>query len=386
MQENYNYLSEEDYRKKLEECSAEEISESTIHCIFEGINRGYESDVKAFLEQLDENQEKKIRAILPNVKEFQSNEKGVSFSVLCLILHSFLKNKMSDKTGDYVIRTMPHLYEKKNYKECNDYFRKYVISVLMVMDNIKFFNYGEPEQLSKFRDMCEEISKQLVNEKLSDLEMANIASLTRWLSDGKRVDENIIAPQEIKNEKLEVIETSKEKSINEQDEGDIKKTKKVTKKKSISDQLSNLLNGVKKLEIDNVSLRKKLERGEEERVKREEKIKEILEQKNELEQYIEAIKKELEYCKRDYTTLENSKRELEMLLKEREEIISIYGKDKSNSQMEMLNGISENLKAEYLDFLESVDIEMSVEMGEVYKEKIIEIFRILEKNGVRVED
>ena len=41
---------------------------------------------------------------------------------------------------------------------------------------------------------------------------------------------------------------------------------------------------------------------------------------------------------------------------------------------------------EYQDFQESLDMEMCIEIGEVYREKIDTIFKILSKNGIQMEE
>ena len=96
--------------------------------------------------------------------------------------------------------------------------------------------------------------------------------------------------------------------------------------------------------------------------------------------------KELTSAKQDYVTLKNLNLELEAKLKDSENVISIYGKDKSSSQSELLKNISQQLMEEYQDFQESLDMEMCIEIGEVYREKIDTIFKILSKNGIQMEE
>lgn len=54
-------------------------------------------------------------------------------------------------------------------------------------------------------------------------------------------------------------------------------------------------------------------------------------------------------------------------------------------QSEIANGLSaagRDLWAEYSDFMSSINDPMDLTLGEIYREKIKAIFRILERNGI----
>lgn len=53
-----------------------------------------------------------------------------------------------------------------------------------------------------------------------------------------------------------------------------------------------------------------------------------------------------------------------------------------NDKVAMLRNIADDLSAIKSDFYDSIDHEMTVVLGEVYRQKIIDIFDILEKHGV----
>ena len=58
---------------------------------------------------------------------------------------------------------------------------------------------------------------------------------------------------------------------------------------------------------------------------------------------------------------------------------------KKNDETALLRDIGNDLKAEYRDFMDSEKDEMDVTLGEIYREKIKNIFKILEKKGVKVD-
>ena len=61
------------------------------------------------------------------------------------------------------------------------------------------------------------------------------------------------------------------------------------------------------------------------------------------------------------------------------------GDNYNNAYDYLKNIVEEKLKAEYRDVKESENDEMEITLGEVYREKMINIFKILEKKGVKVE-
>lgn len=53
-----------------------------------------------------------------------------------------------------------------------------------------------------------------------------------------------------------------------------------------------------------------------------------------------------------------------------------------NDKIAMLGNIADDLSAIKADFEDSIDCEMTIILGEIYRQKIIDIFNILEKHGV----
>lgn len=66
-------------------------------------------------------------------------------------------------------------------------------------------------------------------------------------------------------------------------------------------------------------------------------------------------------------------------------IITVYSADKQNSQSEQLNAIASKLKAEYRDFTDVENEEMTVDLGENFRFQLQSVFRILAKAGIDVE-
>lgn len=65
-----------------------------------------------------------------------------------------------------------------------------------------------------------------------------------------------------------------------------------------------------------------------------------------------------------------------------QDLISAIESLHDNDKMAMLQNIADDLSAIKADFEDSIDCEMTIILGEVYRQKIIDIFSILEKHGV----
>lgn len=57
---------------------------------------------------------------------------------------------------------------------------------------------------------------------------------------------------------------------------------------------------------------------------------------------------------------------------------------RKDAEASLLQDIANALRAEYQDFMASIDDEMDIELGEIYREKLKSIFRILEGKGIKV--
>lgn len=58
---------------------------------------------------------------------------------------------------------------------------------------------------------------------------------------------------------------------------------------------------------------------------------------------------------------------------------------KKNDEEGLLRDIANELKSEYRDFIDSKEDDMDVQLGEIYREKLKNIFKILAKKGIRME-
>ena len=113
--------------------------------------------------------------------------------------------------------------------------------------------------------------------------------------------------------------------------------------------------------------------------------KEELQQKvKELELAVAEQEKALKQLQSDCMTkdseIEGQKAEIEKL----KTVISVYSEDKQSSMDGQLNAIASKLKAEYVEFNDALEYDMTVEIGEMLREQLGRIFKILSKAGINM--
>lgn len=100
---------------------------------------------------------------------------------------------------------------------------------------------------------------------------------------------------------------------------------------------------------------------------------------HELERKIKALQGDI--SERD-KNLDIAGKELE----ERKKLNQAQVQYREDAQVALLQEIARELKAEYADFLETKNASMNEMLGEIYREKLKNIAKILEKKGIKVEN
>ena len=131
----------------------------------------------------------------------------------------------------------------------------------------------------------------------------------------------------------------------------------------------------------------------------ENKLREKVYEVDRLQKNIAALESEISEVKKEKVQLEDQIKELhgdvasqqkhldkaEKEIGERKALNDAFDALKKNDETALLRDIGNDLKAEYRDFMDSEKDEMDVTLGEIYREKIKNIFKILEKKGVKVD-
>ena len=101
-------------------------------------------------------------------------------------------------------------------------------------------------------------------------------------------------------------------------------------------------------------------------------------EKRELERKIQTLHAKAE-------TIQQRLSNAEQLADERAAIIEAFSALKKNDEAALFKDIANELKADYQDFIETESDPMDVELGEIYREKIKNVFKILRNKGISME-
>ena len=101
-------------------------------------------------------------------------------------------------------------------------------------------------------------------------------------------------------------------------------------------------------------------------------------EKKNLQSEISSLKNSIEDQRKD---LEKAAEEIDKRKKINDGFTALKKKDEEG----ILNDIAEDLKLTYKHMKGSENTEMSIELGDIYREMIKRVFKILDKKGIRME-
>lgn len=172
----------------------------------------------------------------------------------------------------------------------------------------------------------------------------------KWISQGVAYSE----------EAIEVKERGKNKPPKKSDE----LLKLVEHFKQLEDELDKAICENAKLSLEKKRIQEDLYKFESEKQEAEKRIKE-------LEAEIEGLKAKVSEANHE--------------VDERKKLNDAQVQYREDVQASLLQDISRALKAEYGDYAETKDVPMNEMLGEIYREKLKQIFKILEQKGIKVE-
>lgn len=128
------------------------------------------------------------------------------------------------------------------------------------------------------------------------------------------------------------------------------------------------------------------------------KLREKVYEIDKLQKQITFLEDRIAHINKDKSDLEIKLRELEGTVEHKQKTLDKAEKEigerkalndafdalKKNDESALLRDIGNDLKTDYSDFKDSENDEMDITLGEIYREKIRNIFKILEKKGVKV--
>ncbi len=107
---------------------------------------------------------------------------------------------------------------------------------------------------------------------------------------------------------------------------------------------------------------------------------------SDLEVLKRALTKKIEDMEDEIEALNTNISKANQEVDERKKLNEAQVQYREESQASMLDEIARALKAEYGDFAETKDTPMSEMLGEIYREKLNQIFKILDQKGIKVKE
>ena len=103
------------------------------------------------------------------------------------------------------------------------------------------------------------------------------------------------------------------------------------------------------------------------------------------EETISKLQNQLAESEANLATQRAQVSELSSEIEKLKTVISVYSADKQSSMDGQLNAIASKLKTEYREFKDALDLEMTVEIGEILRDQLMRVFKILSKAGIDIE-
>lgn len=99
----------------------------------------------------------------------------------------------------------------------------------------------------------------------------------------------------------------------------------------------------------------------------------------------QELQEKIVVLKKDVMSAQETIKKAQEEINERKAANDAFTTIKQNDIGSLLSDIAESLKPEYRDFSDSIKDKMDVNLGEIYREKIRNIFKILNSKGIRME-
>ena len=283
--------------------------------------------------------------------------------------------------------------ENKLFGDASKTIEKYFVCVLDAqkkLPNYERFNL-KPVSIRDFKSVFE---KALPGVKVkTDLDRNKLKKIEAWISDPSKSHIEQTVNQDTQ------LNQSNHKTEKLKDKLDEKKQFNKNDLLKAIDFVQNIGEGLKFSFNNIVSLEKETDRLNniinDYRTQMNSKQNEI----KELTKYLETAKSDLEKAKEEICKVTSElnvymsdnqikDKEIEKLKNEIEKqnsVLSVFSEDKQNAQSAQLNSIASKLRAEYLDFQDATEMEMTIDLGENLREQIKSIFKILSKSGINAD-
>ena len=324
------------------------VTKELLSYIFKGFD--IDDNGSAFMEYLQETDDKKRAAVCKLIEGHPEVKNASAGAVKCLaeLMRAYVsKELVLDTSGDSILNALNQAIKKageENEKNCDAIMRQYFIDGFF-----QGFKYPKWTEISNSPEAIQLFADYILGLLGSDQLKPSIHELKRWLNEGKKEAGRLQDVNAIENQIP----------------------------KSRIEDLRGILSDYEALEekfrdsvYANAELKKKLKNAED-------NFKELELEKSELTSKISSLNDEIGAMKEKLT---NAGKELG----ERKKLNEVQTQYREEAKESMLQDIGRSLRAEFDDFVATENDEMSIPLGEIYREKLHNILKTLEKKGIKV--
>lgn len=400
-----SFTRKREFRTELEDALKEEgLTENTERYIFTCASLGSGVSFFNWIRNMDEVQINELYTRLISTKGFLSNA-GMNSARFLLTL--IISTMVDDKKFYYItadaIKRVPGLLRTKDGKisaNANkiviynfiDYARTYRKWVAL-----KELDLTGPEK----REFLSIIKKALEDykPKNEDQQYAN-KSLSEWLkievrdlevSSDTANNENNPSEAVADIAEKQSLQTNNPKAQEETDSQQSPENKDdssetiMEKKDSASKKLMELAFYMEAIEAENDRVKKELAATKHERGNLQRLYDRARQNIQEKEDIIAGLEHTISEAQKQIGEKEKKIEELEISIQKQSDVYTIYSTDTESRHAEKMNALAAKLKGEYIDFLESKTMDMTIDLGLNLRDQLEDVFNILIKNGINIK-
>ena len=375
-------LFEEGYSKKSE------------YYIIKGFTFAGTEPLAIYMQSLSEQQKiDTINQIISGV-EYRANKSGSAFKLLInLLAHAFILFPDSLVCIETIINEIPLKSKNKEGRLLGDASKtveKYFVSVLS--SNTKFPDMSAMQlKETTIIGFCD-LMLQCLNaiNSANKVTAQNLSLIKAWIENNNLGKEGIKITVDKQDANLNSNnhqgENNSNKPLKGLDMSDFAQLLSigVSRLNVTAEYIKSLDKGMNTLQNKVSELNRELERMEQAKFSAERERDNIKAELTKVEGERTLLTSELSSSKLIINEKETAITSLKLEVDKLNSVMSVYSSDKENSQSEQLNAIASKLKAEFIDFSDAENDEMSVELGENFRHQIKSIFKILAKSGINV--
>ena len=400
-----SFTRKREFRTELEDALKEEgLSENTERYIFTCASLGSGVSFFNWIRNMDEVQINELYTQLISTKGFLANAGMNSARFLLTLIISVM---VDDKKFYYItadaIKRVPGLLLTKDGKiSANtnkiviynfiDYARTY--RKWVALKELDLTETEKREFLSIIKKALDEYKpknedQQYAYKSLSDWLKNEVRDLE--VSSDTANNENNLSEAVTDTAEKQSLQTNNPEAQGESDsqqspenKGDSSET--ITEKKgSASKKLMELALYMEAIEAENDKVKKELAASKHERGNLQRLYDRARQNIQEKEDIIAGLEHTISEAQKQIDEKEKKIEELEISIQKQSDVYTIYSTDTESRHAEKINALAAKLKGEYIDFLESKTMDMTIDLGLNLRDQLEDVFNILIKNGINIK-